>query len=146
MAIYPLVYIALSLPLAGGRMAAARGKNPSIVYYSVAGSLITSSGLVDVLLYSLTRRTLLVEFESSNCQIYRRVIRKNKRTISPLTAIPSRHPTTRTEICARCTTCGVMHDYLAEEPRSIGLVPMGDIYQCTSIDITYESASPHATN
>ncbi|KAK1147938.1 hypothetical protein N8T08_000454 [Aspergillus melleus] len=65
MVIYPLVYLVLSLPLAAGRMSTARHIIQSRTYFSVAGSLMALSGLVDVLVYTLTRRHLLLETEIS---------------------------------------------------------------------------------
>ncbi|THC92906.1 hypothetical protein EYZ11_007630 [Aspergillus tanneri] len=71
MVIYPLVYLILSLPLAAGRMSTARHVIPSREYFSVAGSLMALSGIVDVLVYTLTRRHLLLETElGSSDKIY----------------------------------------------------------------------------
>ncbi|EEP79684.1 conserved hypothetical protein [Uncinocarpus reesii 1704] len=66
MVLYPLAYIVLSLPLAAGRMAMARGEKLSIVYFCVAGAFISSSGFVDVVMYALTRRALLLDSQPSN--------------------------------------------------------------------------------
>ncbi|KAG2413398.1 hypothetical protein HFD88_002587 [Aspergillus terreus] len=65
MVIYPLVYLLLSLPLAAGRMSTARHVAPSRTYFAVAGCLMGLSGLVDVLVYTLTRRHLLTDTEIS---------------------------------------------------------------------------------
>ncbi|RAH40214.1 protein gprD [Aspergillus brunneoviolaceus CBS 621.78] len=65
MVIYPLVYLVLSLPLAAGRMSTARHIIPSRAYFAVAGTLMALSGLVDVAVYTLTRRHLLLETELS---------------------------------------------------------------------------------
>ncbi|KAJ5666649.1 hypothetical protein N7462_011058 [Penicillium macrosclerotiorum] len=65
MVIYPLVYLVLSLPLAAGRMATARGDSPSKTYFGVAGCLMALSGLMDVGVYTLTRRHLLIDTEHS---------------------------------------------------------------------------------
>lgn len=65
MVIYPFVYLVLSLPLAAGRMASARHVAPSRTYFAVAGSLMALSGGMDVAVYTLTRRHLLLETESS---------------------------------------------------------------------------------
>ncbi|KAI9753740.1 MAG: hypothetical protein M4579_005031 [Chaenotheca gracillima] len=69
MIIYPIVYVFFTLPLAAGRMASISGHNPSMTYYCVAGAMITSSGWVDVILYSLTRRVIVFQEKggSSNC-------------------------------------------------------------------------------
>lgn len=65
MVVYPLVYLILSLPLAAGRMATARGDAPSKTYFGVAGCLMSLSGLMDVTVYTLTRRHLLIDTEHS---------------------------------------------------------------------------------
>ncbi|KAF9893668.1 hypothetical protein FE257_009836 [Aspergillus nanangensis] len=65
MVIYPFVYLVLSLPLAAGRMSTARHIIPSKSYFAVAGSLMAFSGFVDVLVYTLTRRHLLLDTELS---------------------------------------------------------------------------------
>ncbi|EYE97742.1 protein gprD [Aspergillus ruber CBS 135680] len=71
MVIYPFVYVVLSLPLAAGRMATARHVAPSKTYFAVAGSLMALSGFMDVAVYTLTRRHLLIETdESANDNAY----------------------------------------------------------------------------
>lgn len=65
MVIYPFVYLVLSLPLAAGRMATAQGNPPSKTYFGVAGCLMALSGIMDVAVYTLTRRHLLVDTEHS---------------------------------------------------------------------------------
>ncbi|KAJ0426185.1 G protein-coupled glucose receptor regulating Gpa2-domain-containing protein [Aspergillus carlsbadensis] len=65
MVIYPLAYLLLSLPLAAGRMSSARHVIPSMAYFAVAGSLMALSGLVDAVVYTITRRQLLVDTELS---------------------------------------------------------------------------------
>ncbi|KAJ6066346.1 hypothetical protein N7444_000099 [Penicillium canescens] len=65
MVIYPFVYLILSLPLAAGRMATARGDPPSKTYFGIAGSLMALSGVMDVIVYTLTRRHLLIDTEHS---------------------------------------------------------------------------------
>lgn len=65
MVIYPLVYLVMSLPLAAGRMASLRGNSPSKTYFGVAGCLMALSGSMDVAVYTLTRRHLLIDTEHS---------------------------------------------------------------------------------
>lgn len=60
MVIYPIAYIALSLPLAAARMADARNKEWSSTYHGVAGCFMACSGWVDVLLYAFTRKSLVL--------------------------------------------------------------------------------------
>lgn len=59
--LYPIIYIALTLPLSAGRMwsMAREGQHYSMTYAVFAGCMITSCGVADVLVYSLTRLRLL---------------------------------------------------------------------------------------
>ena len=61
MMLYPCVYVLLTLPLSAGRMwsMAHHGRPYSNSYACFAGSMLTSCGWVDSLLYTLTRRRLL---------------------------------------------------------------------------------------
>jgi len=61
MILYPLVYIVLTLPLSAGRMwsMAHGGAGLPDAYSCLAGALISSTGFVDALLYTLTRKQLL---------------------------------------------------------------------------------------
>lgn len=61
MVLYPFFYIVLTLPLSAGRMwsLAHHADQLPDAYQCVAGGLIASSGFVDALLYTLTRKTLL---------------------------------------------------------------------------------------
>lgn len=56
MVFYPVIYISLTLPLAAGRMASVTANPPSVMYFCVAGSLMTLSGFFDTLLYTLARK------------------------------------------------------------------------------------------
>ena len=64
MAVYPLVYVVCTLPLASARMAALAGIDVPFSFLAAAGSMITSNGWLDVLLYTITRRVLLLSDES----------------------------------------------------------------------------------
>ncbi|KAF2207345.1 hypothetical protein CERZMDRAFT_7712, partial [Cercospora zeae-maydis SCOH1-5] len=61
MMLYPFAYVVLTLPVSAGRMwtMAHNGRSTSHAYASLAGSLLTSCGWIDALLYTLTRRRLL---------------------------------------------------------------------------------------
>lgn len=151
MVIYPIAYIVLSLPLAAGRMATAQGKTPSLVYFCIAGALITSSGFVDVLLYTLTRRNLILESEPSDDRSYNQFPSTRTRKtdhFATFTADPSYN---RTEISALRTVRGEelddtgMRDGSTDgivQPSSIEMTPMGKVYQHTTIEITSEPAYP----
>lgn len=60
MAIYPCIYVVLTLPLAFGRMysMAHDGNALPDAYMLIAGCLITSCGWMDALMYTLTRNVL----------------------------------------------------------------------------------------
>jgi hypothetical protein len=57
--IYPVIYVVCTAPLALGRIATMAGAKVPLGYFCAAGALITSNGLLDVLLWGLTRRALL---------------------------------------------------------------------------------------
>jgi G protein-coupled glucose receptor regulating Gpa2 C-term len=59
MVLYPAIYVLLTLPLAAGRMASMSGTTPPDIYYCIAGSMMTSCGWLDSLLYTLTRRVFV---------------------------------------------------------------------------------------
>jgi hypothetical protein len=59
MVVYPVIYVVLTMPLAAGRVSAMVGRNPSLVYYCVAGALMSSCGVIDVILYISTRKALV---------------------------------------------------------------------------------------
>ncbi|KAL4948551.1 G protein-coupled glucose receptor regulating Gpa2-domain-containing protein [Aspergillus filifer] len=148
MVIYPIAYIVLSLPLAAGRMATARGDTPSIVYFCVAGALITSSGLVDVLLYTLTRKNLIVESEPSMDRSYNK-FSKGRKGLSSTT-----DKNMRTDISALRTYKGGddeesrdgSTDDIVKNTNAVELAPVGKVYQHTTIEITSEPAYPSSGN
>jgi hypothetical protein len=59
MVMYPAVYVILTLPIAVGRMVAMSGRKLPEAFLCVAGTLLTSCGWIDALLYTLTRRVLV---------------------------------------------------------------------------------------
>lgn len=59
MVVYPFAYVTLTLPLAAGRVAAMAGKNVPLVYLAVAGTMMASCGVIDVILYISTRKALV---------------------------------------------------------------------------------------
>ncbi|KAF3483774.1 uncharacterized protein GIQ15_03098 [Arthroderma uncinatum] len=65
MVLYPLAYLLLSLPIAAARMSSVRGHPPSLTYLCAAAAIIASSGTVDVVMYTLTRKALLLDSELS---------------------------------------------------------------------------------
>jgi len=59
MAVYPLVYVICTLPLATARTASMAGRDIPMAWLLCAGAMITSNGWLDVLLYAATRRILI---------------------------------------------------------------------------------------
>ncbi|KAF2757291.1 hypothetical protein EJ05DRAFT_500834 [Pseudovirgaria hyperparasitica] len=60
MVVYPLVYVICTVPLASARMASMSTRmSPSVEVLCFAGSMITSNGWMDVLLYTLTRKIMI---------------------------------------------------------------------------------------
>ena len=62
MIVYPILYVCLTLPLAGGRMAQmASGSDRQVLpdwYLLMAGTLLSSCGWLDVIVYTFTRHVL----------------------------------------------------------------------------------------
>lgn len=57
--LYPVIYVVCTAPVALGRIVSMTDVRVPISYFCVAGALITSNGWLDVLLWGLTRRSLL---------------------------------------------------------------------------------------
>ncbi|PWY69502.1 integral membrane protein [Aspergillus heteromorphus CBS 117.55] len=151
MVIYPIAYIVLSLPLAAGRMATAQGDSPNVAYFCVAGAMITSSGLVDALLYTLTRRNLILESEPSNDRSYNRFASSKNRKTDLLTTITADPKANRADISALRKGPRKDADDLEHTVRDgstdnivqnsgMELAPLGKVYQHTTIEITHEPA------
>ncbi|KAL2834150.1 G protein-coupled glucose receptor regulating Gpa2-domain-containing protein [Aspergillus pseudoustus] len=149
MVIYPIAYIVLSLPLAAGRMATARGDTPSVVYFCVSGALITSSGLVDVLLYTLTRKNLILDSEPSADRSYNKFSGMGRGDYP----LPTDPKNMRTDISALRTFKGGDEGGLTRDgstddimqAAAVEMAPMGKVYQHTTIQITSEPAYPSSS-
>jgi len=61
MLLYPVAYTCLTLPLAAGRMASQSGRHVSDEYFAAAGACMASCGWIDVILYTITRRTIVFQ-------------------------------------------------------------------------------------
>ncbi|KAJ6442244.1 G-protein coupled receptor [Purpureocillium lavendulum] len=57
--IYPVIYVACTLPLALGRIATMAGLNVPIGYFCFAGGMIAFNGSFDCLLFGTTRNTII---------------------------------------------------------------------------------------
>jgi len=56
---YPCVYVVCTLPLVKARLTSIAGEHVSFTELTIAASMITSNGWLDVLLYTITRRSLI---------------------------------------------------------------------------------------
>ncbi|KAJ5915569.1 hypothetical protein N7466_011502 [Penicillium verhagenii] len=140
MTIYPIVYIVLSLPLAAGRMATANGSTPSLTFFCCAGAIMTSSGLVDVVLYTLTRRNLIIDSEPSQDHSYGKFASSKGRRGDHLTTITA-EPKSRKHGISQNTDRDGSTDNIVQPSLEMG--PMGKVYQETTIEITTEPASAY---
>jgi hypothetical protein len=59
MILYPTIYTVCTIPIAAERIASMAGQPVTLAYFCVAGSMIACNGWLDVLLYSLTRRSIV---------------------------------------------------------------------------------------
>lgn len=165
MTIYPIVYIVLSLPLAAGRMATANGNTPSITFFCCAGeyhstnhinapselnrtnaslgAIITSSGLVDVILYTLTRRNLIIDSEPSHDRSYNKFASsKGRRGDTHLTTITADPKTRRQGLHDEDLDRDGSTDNIVQPGVGVEMAPIGKVYQETTIEITSEPAYP----
>ncbi|RAK72030.1 uncharacterized protein BO72DRAFT_463355 [Aspergillus fijiensis CBS 313.89] len=136
MAVYPVVYICLTLPLAAGRMASAGGHSPSVLYFCFAGSIMACSGFCDSFMYVVTRRSVVVESEargSSN----KLSSRRNKSSAANQYAMSAdpKGPTSTTITRGRSDSTEEMIG-----KGGLELAPMGVVMQHTTIEVTTESA------
>ncbi|KAI1967123.1 hypothetical protein LOZ58_000619 [Ophidiomyces ophidiicola] len=154
MVLYPLAYIVLSLPLAAGRMAMARGERLNVVYFCAAGALMSSSGLVDVAMYAFTRRALLLDSQISNAD---RTYSSSRYQINNnhIATVTAENSTTR-GFGARPHHYNHRHgdserlqsteNIISQESDHEMLDGMGKVYQQTTIEITSEPADKSGRN
>jgi hypothetical protein len=164
MVIYPLVYVILSLPLAAGRMATARGNSPSKTYFAVAGSLMALSGLMDVIVYTVTRRHLITDTENSTTDRYyentdsqwqtnitatggngSRSRKGGFRMGSRLGSKFRRSMPTVNEKEARNSPFENSTDDIVPKDDDVEMSNFGGVYQETTIEISHEPATPADT-
>jgi hypothetical protein len=159
MVVYPLVYLVLSLPLAAGRMATARGDAPSKTYFGVAGCLMALSGFFDVMVYTLTRRHLLLDTEHSTTDHnYDGTDSQWQTNIS--TAGPSKSRKFRSRgsrLGSRFQKNGNHADVKATSPfedstedivnkNDMEMSNFGGVYQETTIEISHEPVSAYESD
>lgn len=141
MVIYPIVYTVLSLPLAAGRMASQNGHTPSIPYFCVAGAMMTLSGICDTLLYTLTRKSVVLESESRTMKDkgYSKFSGSGRKRST------QKHPSSMTmdDKGPVSTVCAAHYSTDSTDaivPRDIELSPLDQVYQHTTITVTHEPA------
>lgn len=139
MVIYPILYISLTMPLSAGRMMSVNGQTPSVTFFCVAGTLMTLSGFCDTLLYTLTRRSVVLEPESNSVGYKQFSSGKNKNSRAD--------PMTLTEGKGPVSTVSAAHHRSdstdAIVPKGdVELAPMAGVYQHTTIEISHEPAYP----
>jgi hypothetical protein len=154
MVIYPLVYLLLSLPLAAGRMSTARHAVASKAYFAVAGSLMALSGLVDVAVYTLTRRHLLLDTEVSTSDRYYAHTGSNLYNSTHVSTTIAGPESKRSRVKSRFRhgLQSINETVLDDRDDSTeDIVPKNDmelgnmahgVYQETTIEITHEAAEP----
>jgi hypothetical protein len=140
MVMYPIVYIVLTLPLSAGRMASVSGNGPSVAYFCVAGAMMTLSGFCDVLQYTLTRKSVVLEAETRSKKrddgYYDLSTGQKKSKNGNLYSTEEKGPNS--------TVCAAMPgtdstDHIV--PRDIEMSPQPDhVYQHTTITVTHEPA------
>ncbi|CRG91177.1 hypothetical protein PISL3812_08225 [Talaromyces islandicus] len=158
MVIYPVAYVVLSLPLAAGRMASARGEQPSMAYFCVAGAMMTSSGMVDVVVYTLTRRNLITDSEYRGNSAYNNIVSGHRNNRSHHHGYGARSANLTTTVTSTVAGGGggwKTHrgknrssdsegsgstDNIVQQPKDIELGQLGKVYQQTTIEVTSEPA------
>ncbi|KAL1979790.1 hypothetical protein VTN96DRAFT_5197 [Rasamsonia emersonii] len=157
MVVYPVIYVILSLPLAAGRMSVARHVVPSRSYFALAGAMMALSGFVDVLVYTLTRRHLLLETEQSTTDRHYAYSESNHayqtQVSTTIGATSKKRPGIasrfRRDVKASATITSVNDD---RDASTDDIVRKGDmelsemappgIYQETTIEITHHPVEP----
>lgn len=105
------------------------------------GAIITSSGLVDVILYTLTRRNLIIDSEPSQDRSYNKFASSKGRRGDNLTTITADPKSKKLGISDETThERDGSTDNIVQHGVEMG--PIGKVYQETTIEITTEPAYP----
>nr|CAG8993151.1 G protein-coupled receptor [Penicillium sclerotiorum] len=134
MVLYPIVYITLTLPLSAGRMASVSGHSPSVTYFCVAGALMTLSGFCDVLQYTMTRKSVVLDAETRSKDVSRE---KSKNGYGNIYSTTKDEHGPLTTVCAgqdgNSSTEAIVHE-------DVELTTVDQVYQHTTITVTHEPA------
>lgn len=160
MVVYPVVYVVLSLPLAAGRMATAKGFSPNKTYFGVAGCLMALSGFFDVMVYTLTRHHLLLNTEPGTTDHEHTDSQGKSRTTTEGASAAHGNRSRASRIAARFSKsghqanahagsqfAGSQFDNSTENivsKHGMELSSFG-VYQETTIEISHEPASAYET-
>ncbi|KAJ5715240.1 uncharacterized protein N7483_012421 [Penicillium malachiteum] len=135
MVLYPIVYILLTLPLSAGRMASVSGTSPSVTYFCVAGAMMTLSGFCDVLQYTLTRKSIVLESETRSKDVSRD---KSKQGYGNIYSNKSEDKGHFTTVCAaqkgNSSTEAIVYG------EEVELTTVDQVFQHTTITVTHEPA------
>lgn len=85
MVVYPFAYVFLTLPLATGRISSMAGKRPPLAFFPIAGTMMASCGIIDVILYLTTRKALVkssVGAKGSSSGLTRSQTNESTRTVA----------------------------------------------------------------
>ena len=143
MVMYPIVYTVLSLPLAAGRMASASGHPPSVLYFCIAGSMMAASGLCDTLMYTLTRKNIVLEPEWRIEDSSGTFPTKSRASHNKLYSMTGADDAAKTTITAVARKRSDSTDAIMYSP-DVELAPMGQVHQQTRIEVTHEPASTYS--
>ncbi|PYH94683.1 family A G protein-coupled receptor-like protein [Aspergillus ellipticus CBS 707.79] len=143
MAVYPVVYISLTLPLAAGRMASAGGNSPSVLYFCFAGSFMALCGFCDSLMYTLSRRSVVLEPEARINNSSQKTSRRNKTSATHQYggSLDGKGPTSTTIARGRSDSTEEMIG-----KNGVEMAPMGVVLQHTTIEVTHERAYDSASS
>lgn len=142
MVLYPIAYIALTLPLSAGRMASVSGHSPSVAYFCVAGALMTLSGFCDTLQYTLTRKSIVLEseIESKRDDGYHDLSSHKKSRFGTAGGY-SQKSSDKGPISTVCAAHTGNDSTEAIVPgRDVELANVDHVYQHTTITVTHEPA------
>lgn len=153
MVIYPIAYTVLSLPLAAGRMSSAHGNPPSVVYFCVAGAMMACSGICDTVMYTLTRKSVVLEMEQRasdmNSGSYNKISHSRKQhktstangyadgTITNEQGVFAHNVSVKGDAYSRSRSDSTV---AIVENGEIEMSSMRHVYQHTTIEVTHEPA------
>ena len=102
---------------------------------------MTSSGLIDVILYTLTRRNLIIDSEFSQHRSYNDFSSKrNRRRDTRLTSITARQASRELDAIVEARECNSLADNIIQS--GVKMENLGEVYKMTTIQIISEPRYP----